>query len=142
MNKTVLFTLSITLIACGGGSGGSSNTITNTKQSSSFESSSTGTTSGTLSNKDGKLSIIGNYHTTTVNSTDKTKISISGDGNMVYIQTNIDDLSVTGNSNTFDIANGVTIDDCTIIGDKNKAVKSASLKIPCTVLGTNNTGFN
>lgn len=135
MKKAVLFTLSLTLAACGGGGGsGGSTTDTNTPDITG--------PSGTISNTDGKLSIMGNGHTATVNSTTSAEISVTGNKNTVYIQTNTKHLDISGNENTVDISNGVNVGECTILGNKNKIVKSEGLKIECTAIGTDNTGFN
>ncbi|UUA73563.1 DUF3060 domain-containing protein [Cellvibrio sp. QJXJ] len=130
----IALTLS-TLAACGGGGGGSpSNNV-----STSSEGKNT-TPTGTVNSTASKLEITGSYNTATV--TSRKGIDVTGNNNTVYIQTSIDYLDVSGDSNTFDISNGVTIDECNIIGNENKTIKSEQLKITCTVIGEQNTGFN
>jgi hypothetical protein len=133
MNKKVCTTLALSLIlaACGGSGGGGGGTPPITTPDK-----------GMMSNKDGKLDIQGDNNTATIIYTKKTKINVSGDNNMVYAQSAVESLDVVGDGNTFDISNGVTVDSCNIVGDNNKAVKSEGIKINCSILGKNNTGFN
>lgn len=133
MKKAIyLSVVSLSLFACGGGgSSGNSDAGTNPP-----------TNSGNVSTKGNELSIVGSNLTATANSATKNKISISGHGNMIYIQTNTESLDIIGDSNKIDISNGVTIDNCTIVGNNNNAIKPSGMKVPCTVAGQNNTGFN
>ncbi len=136
----IIYPLALTLLlpACGG-SGGSGDT----KPSNNSASSTANTTpSGIVTNKDGKLNITGDNNTATVISDKKAEISISGDRNVIYIQSNVSTLDVVGNSNTFEVSNGVTIDKCMIIGDTNKATKPTDLTITCSIQGKSNSGFN
>jgi hypothetical protein len=132
MKKLAIPALSLIITACGGG-GSDSSTQSATKPT---------TPSGTVTNTNGTLTVIGDYQTATANNTPKNKISISGDGNTIYIQTNAESLDIIGDSNTIDVSNGVTIQSCTVLGDKNKTIKPSGLKIACSVAGNNNTGFN
>lgn len=150
MNKLITIALSLSICACGGGGGGSSGSTTGTtktttsaaQSSSSQASSADSVASGKVTHKDGKLDINGNYNTATANNSTPEEISISGNGNTVYIQGNLIALDVIGNDNIFEVSNGVTIQSCNIIGNNNKATKPTGLKIECKTSGTGNTGFN
>lgn len=136
MKRVFPLALTLALTACGGGG-------SDTKPSNNTSSSTANTTpSGIVTNKDGKLDIIGDNNTATVISDKKAEISISGDRNVIYIQSNVSTLDVVGGNNTFEISNGVTIDKCMIIGDTNKAVKPTGLTVPCSIQGKSNSGFN
>lgn len=143
MKSVFCLTLALSLSACGGGGGGSTTTGNTTKPASSSSSTATGLPSGSVTNKDGKLEILGNNNTATANYSDKkNEISVSGDGNIIYIQTNTSALDIIGNGNTIEVSNGVTIDKCNILGDNNQAIKPTGTTIACSLLGKDNTGFN
>lgn len=121
----IAFTLS--LAACGGsGSGGGSDEPTS---------------SGAIKKTETTTEITGNNHTATINSTQKTGISVSGNKNTIYIQTPVLYIDIIGNDNIIELSNGVTVDECEIMGNRNKANKSADIKLTCQVFGNENTGF-
>ena len=135
MKLASIIALSLTIAACGGGSGSGS------RPAPTGNTTPDKTPTGTVTANNETLRIVGNYQTATANSTTPNKISISGDGNTIYIQTNTDSLDIIGNSNFIDISNGVTIQSCTLVGNANKAQKPSGLKIACSVAGNDNTGF-
>lgn len=139
MKKTLLATVLITLAACGG-SGGSDGGSNNTPTGSNETPQKTPT--GVVINKDLKLEITGSNNTATVAKSTKSEINISGNANLIYVQSNISTLDIVGNDNTFEISNGVTIDDCNVMGDSNKLIKPNGLTVQCEIQGKNNLGFN
>lgn len=137
MKKLLPMLIILSLSACGGGGGGSSN-----KQTDIEQDKTNNTPSGVVTNSETKLMITGNNNTATVAKSSKSEINISGDKNIIYIQSNIGALDIVGNGNTLEVSNGVTVDDCNVIGSDNKVVKPNGLTLTCKITGQNNTGFN
>lgn len=123
--RTILAVSVLTLAACGGGGGGGGNTAPS---------------GGTTSTPE-KFEVTGSNQTTTLNKTTKVAAYIGGNENTVYIQTSLSLLEVSGTGNKIDIANGVTIDKCSVIGVNNTATKPTGTTLSCDVAGVNNIGF-
>jgi len=124
MKKTVLCIFLLSLGACGGGStdtGGETEVI------------------GSVVTTSDSVKITGDGSTTTINSVVKRSLSISGNYNLVYVQVPIKTLDIVGIGNQIEVSNGVTVDDCIVVGNDNSVIGAVS--IACNVTGENNEGF-
>lgn len=106
----------LTLIGCGGGGGASSN-----------------------SNETRAVS--GSGGTITINSSNKTDLSISGLGNTINIESDLGSLAVSGLNNLLIFSDNIVVDSCALSGSDNMAQKGTDVIISCIDSGLGNSGF-
>lgn len=122
----VITTISIlTLAACGGGSKG------NNDYSNDADTR--------------EISISGKNSTQTIEKSSKNEqiaLIVSGIGHTLDIKSDLESLTISGQNNTFNFSENITVKKCEINGLNNTANLSKNVSISCTITGSGNTGFS
>lgn len=79
--------------------------------------------------------------TTTVDSENRTNLTVSGINGTFNIQSDLHNLVVSGSNNTFNFSAGVDVEHCTVTGSDNSASFAGNNSLDCSVTGSGNTGF-
>jgi hypothetical protein len=80
----------------------------------------------------------------TVNSTNKTHLTISGRDNTIYIESNLGNLIVSGVNNLLTFSDDISVDRCIVSGENNiaqNAQNNDTVIMSCVIGGVGNSGF-
>ena len=85
--------------------------------------------------------ISGSGGSSTINSSNRTDLTISGLNNTIEIETDLRNLVISGSNNLLNFEDGVAIQACTLSGSDNTATISGNASINCNDTGSANMGF-
>lgn len=77
----------------------------------------------------------------TINSSNRTDLTITGLNNTIDIETDLRELVISGSNNLLNFSDNIAVQSCTVSGDDNSALMAGSVNMSCNITGSGNTGF-
>lgn len=105
------------------------------------DSNNEGSSGSNIENKNDILVVSGIGQIVTVNSDNKTDLTINGAENIINVETNLGDFELLGRNNLVNFSANITVDSCTVLGSDNTGQKAGSIMMSCNNLGRGNSGF-